>query len=230
MPEFDPTSKTALSASPNQTASVLVHQDVERPAQPSAIQTSLIEPLQSSMLGNIWWWRLPLWLLMVYVFFQHLHDTLYTSFLGGLNLGVHELGHLVFTAFGTTIMVMGGTFWQCAVPVIAAVMFLRQKDWFALTFALFWFSTNLFGIAVYIADSRAQVLDYVSYAAGDNTIHDWEYMLTKLHLLNQDIVLGQFVRFAGILTMLTSLVLGAYVLFLMWQANRNEQNNDVLSP
>src|SRR5205823_5309905 len=97
------------------------------------------------------WVRAPLLAFFVYIFLQHLHDPLYGSIFGGLNLGFHELGHYIFAPFGETLQVLGGSLFQCIVPIIAAVLFYRQPDYFGVSFAWCWLSTNLFSVAVYAA-------------------------------------------------------------------------------
>lgn len=51
---------------------------------------------------------------------------------GGLTLGVHELGHVLFSPFGEWLEVAGGSITQLAAPVAAAVVLARQADWFGV--------------------------------------------------------------------------------------------------
>ena len=46
--------------------------------------------------GRRWIWRAPLLVFFAYIAVRHLADPLYTSIFGGINLGIHELGHVVF--------------------------------------------------------------------------------------------------------------------------------------
>ena len=78
--------------------------------------------------GKNWLVRLPLLLFFVYVLIRHLSDPLYASILGPLNLGIHELGHLVFGFMGQFLGVAGGTLLQLIIPVFAVYNFYRQSD------------------------------------------------------------------------------------------------------
>lgn len=167
--------------------------------------------------GRNWLVRLPVWLCLVWIFVQHLRDPLYTSIFGGLNLGVHELGHVIFSPFGEFVGVAGGTIAQCSLPLIGMVMFWRQGDFFALTFGLGWLSTNLFNVAVYCGDARAMELPLVSIGGGEGgeTIHDWDYMLDRFHLLNYDHTIATLIRLSAVSIMLISLAFGAWLLWRM---------------
>jgi len=129
--------------------------------------------------------RLILWLFLLYVLLRHLGDPMY---------------HL-----GKFLMVAGGTIAQCLVPLISFFMFYRQKDFFAFTVSFCWMGTNLFSIAVYMADARAMALTLVTPFGGEEIIHDWNYLLGQLGLINSDAVLGGVVRALAILNMVVGL-------------------------
>jgi len=158
--------------------------------------------------------RLPLLLWFAWILRGHLRDPLYTSLFGGLNLGIHELGHFVFQPLGEFPGVAGGTLLQCLAPIVAMVMFRRQGDWFAIAVAWCWLGTNLFNVATYAADARAQALPLVSPVSGD-PLHDWALMLGRLGLLEHDLAIGAALRFAGAATMLVGLAGGAWLLWRM---------------
>src|SRR5512136_3057792 len=101
--------------------------------------------------GKNWGWSLPLLLVFVYIFFRHLTNPLYSSVIGALNLGIHELGHLVFGLLGEFPGVAGGTIFQIVIPIAGMFNFLRQEDYFSLTLCFGWLSTNLFEISRYVA-------------------------------------------------------------------------------
>jgi hypothetical protein len=160
------------------------------------------------------WVRLPLLLWMAYILARHLADPEYGSLIAGLNLGIHELGHFVFAAFGDFIAAAGGTLLQIIVPLVGIIMFLRQRDWFAVAFALAWLGTNFFGIAPYAADARARALPLVTPGPGD-PIHDWYYMLAQLGWLQHDELIGRFFRMIGSLAMGVGILFGAWILWRM---------------
>ncbi|HJO38060.1 MAG: hypothetical protein QGG24_02925 [Vicinamibacterales bacterium] len=58
------------------------------------------------------------------VFAYHYH------FLDGVNLALHEGGHLMFAAFGQTLQVLGGTIGQLFFPIACAASFAHRKQIF----------------------------------------------------------------------------------------------------
>ena len=80
--------------------------------------------------------------------------------------------------------------------------------------------TNLFSVAVYMADARKMALPLVTPFGGEEIIHDWNYLLGKLGLLNSDTVLGGFVRVSAILNMVIGLAFGAWLILKMFKKKR----------
>ena len=175
--------------------------------------------------GKVWWYRAPLLLPLVWILYRHLGAQDYSSIFGGLNLAIHEAGHLLFMwSRNDFLTVAGGTILQCICPVFAGFMFYRQKDFFAITVALFWLGTNLTHIAPYAADARAQLLPLVSPFPGAPG-HDWNYLLGTLGLLQQDHMVGGAFRAVGILIMGASLSAGVWVLRIMAELAASESGS-----
>ena len=164
--------------------------------------------------GRSWAVRVPLLIYLALVFRNHLRDPLYSSLVGGLNLGIHELGHYLWSPLGQLWMFLGGSLTQCLVPVLIAGLFYRQKDYFAIAIALCWLATNLFGVATYAADALIQELPLVSPGGGDPQ-HDWGYLLTRWQKLSKAQEIGAAFRTAASLTMTAGLAGGAWVLWRM---------------
>ena len=120
------------------------------------------------------------------------------AMLDRVNLVAHEAGHLLFSWFGERIQVLGGTLGQLFVPSAFAVYFYFRREFFSSAVSLFWAGQNFFGISVYIKDARAMDLPLVSVGGGEDTIHDWNYMLSKLGLLRWDHALGNLAFWTGI--------------------------------
>ncbi|HNY31025.1 MAG TPA: hypothetical protein PKO15_09060 [Fibrobacteria bacterium] len=178
-----------------------------------------LEALDDWHPGRIWWVRLPLLGYMVWLFVHHVNDPMYQSLLKGLDLGVHELGHILFSPFGEFLSIAGGTISQCALPLVGMAMFLRQRDLFAIAFGLAWLGVNFHDVAVYAADARAMELPLVSPFAGDEIGHDWNLMLERTGLLEKDQSIGWMFHAAGHLFLLAGILLGAWTLWRMRRVN-----------
>jgi hypothetical protein len=169
--------------------------------------------------GRLWYWRAPLVLYLAYVGIRHLLDPEYSSLFGGINLGIHELGHLLLLWAPQFLTVLGGTLLQCAAPVIAAVLFVRQPDYFAVPVCGAWLSTNLYSVATYMADARRLELPLVTVGAeGGDVEHDWNYLLDALGILSWDTTLAALTRGLAFLLMWSSLALAAWMLWVMARA------------
>lgn len=166
------------------------------------------------------WWqpRALLLLALTWIFYRHLQDPLYGGIVKGLNLAIHEIGHVLFGFAGDFIGIAGGTILQLAAPFAAFWMFHKQRDKFAIAVAYCWLATNLFDVAAYAADARAGDLPLVSIGGGDPE-HDWFIMLAETNLLNHDKQIGEAFRLAGVLCFLVGLGYGAYIIMKMRQAN-----------
>jgi len=146
---------------------------------------------------------------------------MYSSIFKGINLGIHEIGHIVFSVFGHFIMMAGGTILQCLAPVISIFLFYRQRDFFAIAICFGWLATNLFDVATYVADARAMALPLVS-PFGVEAAHDWHYLLGELGILKLDRFLGGLIRIIGSLNMLICLIFGGWLLLIMFKTLKTD--------
>lgn len=170
--------------------------------------------------GRSWLVRLPLLIFFAWVLLGHLRDPLYASIFDGLNLALHEIGHILFAPLGPFMGVAGGTIFQLLCPVIAAVLFYRQRDFFAIAVCFCWLSTNFFNVAVYAGDARMNALPLVS-PFGGAPAHDWTTMLSQLDMLDRDRELARLFRRLGTASMLAGLASGGWLLWKMRQAGRS---------
>lgn len=177
--------------------------------------------------GRMWWPRLLLLLLFAHLAVCHLRDPLYQDFFKGINLGFHEIGHVVFSPLGQFMGIAGGSIFQCAVPLLSTIMFFRQRDYFGIAVCFGWLSTNLFDVASYADDSRKLALPLVSpFGGGDETIHDWNYILDNLNLLQYDYVFANALRLAAVISTLVCICAGGLLVFLM--ANYRKPKSDLV--
>ena len=127
--------------------------------------------------------------------------------LDDLNLAVHEAGHLVFSPFGETVTILGGSLFQVIVPAAFVAYFARTRQRYAAAVTMSWVAVNLLNVARYIGDARAQELPLLG---GDNSIHDWWYLLINWDMLPRDLTIAWWVHFAGVVAFLTAIVGGAW--------------------
>jgi len=165
--------------------------------------------------GRNWWIRLPLLLFFAYVFIRHLQDPMYKSIIGWLNLGVHELGHVIFMPFGKFLYFLGGSLTQCLVPVLGMINFYKQRDFFAIAICFGWLSTNFFEVATYVADAKAQSLPLVGFGL-EPPIHDWHYLLGRMNLINQCQQIAGILRLFAVVFMFICFILGFLMLWRMF--------------
>ena len=125
------------------------------------------------------------------------------TLIDNVNLPIHETGHLVFGAFGELITALGGTLFQLIVPAVFVGYFLKRRDQFAASVALWWVAENFWNIAVYVADAQEQALPLVG--GGE---HDWAFILAELDVLQQDARIAAMVRFTGTLLFVVAILWG----------------------
>ena len=178
--------------------------------------------------GRFWLVRLLLLIFFAYLLIRHLGNAEYNSIFGGLNLGIHELGHIVFMPFGEFIMIAGGTILQCLVPIISIGIFYNQRDYFAIAVSFGWLSTNLFSVATYLGDARNMALPLVTPFGGEEIIHDWNYLLGKLGLLKFDGTIAFLVRVGAVICMLICLIYGGWIIMQMMKSpNKRSIEEDI---
>jgi hypothetical protein len=138
-------------------------------------------------------------------------DVTVHRFLDRVDLVSHEAGHMLFSWFGEFLMVSGGTLGQLLVPAGIMVYFYLRRELYSSSVMLFLIGQNLFNVSVYVKDAQTMALPLVSIGGGEDTIHDWNYLLSKLGLLKWDQIIGNIVYGMGLLMITASVVLGFYL-------------------
>ena len=130
------------------------------------------------------------------------------SFLHRPDLAFHEFGHLLFRPFGEFMMFLGGSLFQCLLPLLLAGYFIwKQQQPFSAAVCLWWCGQNFIDVAPYIGDARALALPLVGEWGDDSSRafrHDWHNILGMLGWLQADYALGRLAKIIGSLLMLLS--------------------------
>jgi hypothetical protein len=127
-----------------------------------------------------------------------------------VNLIIHEGGHMVFSPFGYTITVLGGTLGELIVPLLCGAYFFWAREPTGFAFCGFWFFENFLYIGTYMADARTSALPLVG---SDES--DWTILFGQWNVLTQDQAIGHATRALGWLGML------AVMAWLVWRTWRD---------
>jgi hypothetical protein len=124
----------------------------------------------------------------------------------GVNLVIHEAGHLFFRPFGEFMMIAGGSLFQVIMPGLFVGYFCYQRQFYSGALVLFWVGESILNVSVYAGDSLALQLPLLG---GQDSIHDWNYLLTSLNLLSKTAQVAGAIRLLGTLTIILA-AFGAY--------------------
>ena len=146
-------------------------------------------------------WSLVAWLAAYGLFLLYAaRDTEGFLAIDHVNLVFHEAGHMFFSWFGRTIMILGGTLGELLVPLFVAVYFAVRGETTGVGFACFWFFENFLYIATYMADARTMELPLVG--VGDTLDHDWNLLFSQWGVLMHDREIAGAMRGLGWLGMI----------------------------
>jgi hypothetical protein len=125
---------------------------------------------------------------------------------------IHEFGHVVFRPFGEFLMLLGGSLFQIALPLVFGGIFLvKNRDPFAASVMLWWSAVAVMDVAPYIYDARFPQHVLLTGRTGDMGAHDFIDVLGDLGLLSEAQGIGRAAHALGVLTMLLALAWGVWL-------------------
>lgn len=119
-------------------------------------------------------------------------DPGWTPILDSANLAFHEGGHMFYGVFGETAGLYGGVLGQLTFPIVVAAAYFFRRQRHGVALGLVWAAQNLFNIARYMADARAQELPLVG--GGE---HDFTHIFTRWGVLHRDLAIASTTRTIG---------------------------------
>ena len=141
-------------------------------------------------------------------------DPMEGSFLDLVDLPIHETGHLVFRLFGEFMMVAGGSLFQVIMPAAFVGYFWWHEKPYSAAMVLFWVGQSILNVWVYAADAVVMQLVLTSgFTGSEGSFHDWNYMLTRLGLINSTNLVAGFIRLIGTVTILAAAGFSIYYSF-----------------
>jgi hypothetical protein len=128
-------------------------------------------------------------------------------FIDGVNLIIHEAGHVVFSPFGTFMQTLGGSFLQVFTPFVFAYYFWRRYHFIESSIVLLWVGQNIISVSIYARDAIAMQLPLLG---GDVTGHDWHNLLVQTNLLPHTALIANIIYAIGLATIICAIGLGIW--------------------
>lgn len=138
-----------------------------------------------------------------------------------VNLLIHEGGHMLFLPFGEFMNMLGGSFTQILVPCLFFVYFFLRKEFASAGFIIFWIANNIVSVSVYMSDAIEMQLPLVG---GEGVIHDWNWLFSRMGLLQQSGFIASVFYSIGIIGVIVSIVWMAIFTFI----EMKDKNTNVL--
>jgi hypothetical protein len=136
--------------------------------------------------------------------------------LSDIDLAIHEFGHMLFMPFGIpilgeTMVIMGGSLTQIALPLVFAGYFVfskKHRDLHAATVCFWWAAVNVADVAIYAHDARARQLMLISGTTGQESDgHDFYNLFAMWGVLERDVIYAARMRaLAGFMMFVATLV------------------------
>ena len=127
------------------------------------------------------------------------YDPYQWHLIDGVNLVIHEAGHLIFGPFGQFMMIAGGSLFQVIMPALFVGYFWYHSKYYSAALVLFWVGESILNVSVYAGDAVALQLPLLG---GPDSMHDWNYLLGSLNLLPATAKVAGAIRLLGTITIL----------------------------
>jgi hypothetical protein len=144
--------------------------------------------------------------------------------LSNVDLGIHELGHMLTQWAPELLLQLAGSILQVAVPLCFGAYFWWRHDRMAVVLMAAWAAESLNNVSVYIYDSTRMALPLLG-DDGSGAGHDWHNILSRLGLLEHTDAIAYTVR--GLSGLLFAVALG---LTAWWWAKARRESLRVRRP
>lgn len=139
-----------------------------------------------------------------------------------VNLFIHEAGHFFMKPFGRWVYVFGGSFIQVFLPLLLALLGLRQSYRHTVLPA-FWCGESMVNVSVYIRDAPFRQLKLLA----KGLTHDWNWLLSDN--LDSAGMIADIVFGLGIMVCLVAVGTGVYAAIQTYREAGMEESGTALS-
>lgn len=127
-------------------------------------------------------------------------------------LYIHEAGHLLFSAFGDTLRIMGGSLNQVLAPLVWFVIAKREESTLS-NVALFFTGVSIVDVSIYVKD--AEVLQLPLIGGLSKAHHDWRNLLMRWDMVDSAFLLGEILFWCGMMLAVYGIVQGVRTSWMM---------------
>jgi hypothetical protein len=120
-----------------------------------------------------------------------------------VDLGFHELGHLLFAWGPGLVPPLAGSVVQVAVPIGLAIYFGLRRESYASSLMFAWAATSAANVSVYAADAPFQALTLLG-----NGRHDWAWVFGSTGHMEWAAPFASGVRWFGVALAVIGLLVG----------------------
>jgi hypothetical protein len=168
-------------------------------------------------------------------------DPMGIPLIGDIDLAIHEFGHMLFMPFGMpilgeTLVIMGGSLTQIALPLVFAGYFMfskKHRDLHAASVCFWWAAVNVADVAIYAHDARARQLMLISGTTGQESEgHDFYNLFSLWGVLERDVIYAARMRaLAGFMMFVATLVgIFAAMAPLLRASGSKDQGSELPAP
>ncbi len=152
--------------------------------------------------------------IIVLLFTYYLYNCIKTPddfhYIQGVDLILHEAGHIIFIFFGRFVNILGGSLNQVLIPFIFSAYFFLRKEIYSGSIVLMWIGESITNVAIYAKDA---IIMQLPLLGGDSVIHDWNYLLSTLNILKYTDIIGGIIYYLGISVIVIGAILALYSSF-----------------
>lgn len=131
-------------------------------------------------------------------------------------LYIHEAGHLIFSIFGRTINILGGSLNQILVPLVWFIVAKREESKLSDA-ALFFTGISIMDVSIYVKDAGMLKLPLIGGLSKSH--HDWANLMRDWGTMEYSYAFGEFLFWCGIIACSYGLVNGVRKAFLEYREN-----------
>lgn len=193
-------------------------QEESYPMENEGFISSLMQPMEKMDTASFYGRCIALLLIACWSWYLVGYDYRYAeingSFMHNILLPIHEAGHVIFSLFGEFLTILGGSFFQLALPFGISIAFVWvNRDNFGASVGLWWTGVSLIDLSPYIYDALHPQMILLGGSTGEDGPHDWIYLLTAIGQLRNAQLWGAFAHFIGSMVVIAALVWASVLLW-----------------